>query len=293
MSGNLQRILFLILTITSLHAGAQDKLRVAVFDPSISGSTLDEGHGVMVREMVSATLVNTGQYTIIERSLIEKIIKEQKFSNSGMVSESQVSELGKLAGANKVVLSVMSGVGKQAMLSLKMIDVISANIESQQTKLVELTEILNVITPMTLKLVNISGAPEQPTVSGERKSAIGSMLGAGIGALGNATKPQKEPRAEPAPAISVSPNEARLYFQGYTASQNPEVTIYVDGKKVGEGDLNNGFDLCFETSGTTHTVKTEWSKGVAEQSFSIKTSKSNEFIFEYIKTGFGYGLRIK
>lgn len=67
---------------------AQDeKLRVAVFDPTSSGTSIDEGTKVAVRELISSTFVNTGKYNIVERSLLQQVMKEQKFTNTDVVDE--------------------------------------------------------------------------------------------------------------------------------------------------------------------------------------------------------------
>jgi formylglycine-generating enzyme required for sulfatase activity len=133
---------------------AQDeKLRVAVFDPTSSGTAIDEGTKIAVRELISSTFVNTGKYLIVERSLLDKIMKEQAFSNSGVVDDSQASELGKLAGANKVVLSVVTLTGGRNMLSIKLIDVKTASVERQKTKIITSSELLDNVEPLSLELM--------------------------------------------------------------------------------------------------------------------------------------------
>ena len=48
-----------------------EKLRIAVFDPTSSGTSIDEGTKVAIRELISSTIVNTGRHNIVERSLLE------------------------------------------------------------------------------------------------------------------------------------------------------------------------------------------------------------------------------
>ncbi|MDR0415524.1 MAG: CsgG/HfaB family protein, partial [Prevotellaceae bacterium] len=129
------------------------KLRVAVFDPASSGKAVDEGTRMAVREIISSTFVNTGKYTIVERSLLDKVIKEQAFSNTGMVDDSQATELGRLAGANKVVLSVVTLATGRNMLSVKVIDVQTATVDRQKTKIVSADDLLDAVEPLTLELM--------------------------------------------------------------------------------------------------------------------------------------------
>jgi hypothetical protein len=132
---------------------AQDKLRIAVFDPTASGTSIDEATKLAVQELISSTIVNTGKFIIVERSMIDKIMKEQSFQNSDMADNSQATEIGKLAGANKIVLSAVSLVGGRNMLSIKIIDVQTATIDLQKTKIVNTNDLLDVVEPLTLELL--------------------------------------------------------------------------------------------------------------------------------------------
>lgn len=146
-------LLVFIFTLPAMAAG-EKKLKVAVFDPTASGQSIDEGAMIAIREIISSTIVNTGRYDIVERSLLEKVMQEQSFSNSGAVDDSQITEIGKLAGADKIVLTVVSSTGGRCVVSVKMIDVMTANIDRQRVKIFEMSKLLESIEPMTLSLVD-------------------------------------------------------------------------------------------------------------------------------------------
>ncbi len=146
-------LLLCVLGLCILSQAQQEKLRVAILDPTTSGIAIDEGTKLAVQELISSTFVNTGQYIIIERSMIDKIIKEQSFQNSDMADNTQATEIGKLAGANKVVLSAVSLVGGRNMLSIKMIDVKTASIDQQKTKIVSSNDLLDAVEPLTKELL--------------------------------------------------------------------------------------------------------------------------------------------
>jgi hypothetical protein len=134
-------------------AQTEEKLRVAVFDPTSSGTSIDEGTKLAVQELISSTIVNTGKFTIVERSMIDKIMKEQAFQNSDIADNSQATEIGKLAGANKIILSAVSLVSGRNMLSIKIIDVQTATVDLQKTKIVSANDLLDVVEPLTLELL--------------------------------------------------------------------------------------------------------------------------------------------
>lgn len=155
----MKKIIVIVLAVLSALPllGNNTKLRVAVFDPTSSGTSIDEGTKVAIREIISSTMVNAGNYEIVERSLLEKVMQEQSFSNSGAVNDDDATEIGKLAGANKVVISVVTLTGGRNMLSVKMIDVKTASVDRQKVKVVSSGELLDVIEPLTLTLIDVDG----------------------------------------------------------------------------------------------------------------------------------------
>ena len=151
---NKKLIIALLFTLAWFSLQAQnDRLRIAIFDPTSSGTGIDEGTKLAVREIISSAFVNTGKYTIVERSLLEKVMNEQMFSNSGAVDDSQASEIGRLAGANKIVLSVITLAGGRNMLSIKLVDVNTASVERQKTQVITSHELLDVVEPLTMELM--------------------------------------------------------------------------------------------------------------------------------------------
>lgn len=158
--------------------------RVAVFNTTATDASIDEGMKAAVREIISSTLVNSDNYDIVERSLLEQVMQEQQFSNSGAVDDKDATEIGKLAGANKIVLSMVTMVGRRYMISIKMIDVKTANVEKQKVKIVEVGRLLENIEPITLSL-------------------LGKEDGFGVSDLDSGVK---TPGYAPAPVSDNSPN---------------------------------------------------------------------------------------
>ena len=159
--------LFLVCCLVQLSIFAQEneRLRIAVFDPASSGTSIDEGTKIAVREIISSTIVNTGKYNIVERSLLEKVMQEQQFTNSGAVDDLQATEVGKLAGANKIVLSVVTLTGGRNMVSIKIIDVKTASVDRQKVKIVTSGELLDVVEPLTLEMLGFSPTESMPIVT--------------------------------------------------------------------------------------------------------------------------------
>ncbi len=89
---------------------AQTKKRVAVMDfdfSSISNpSILSSFPGIAkgTSDMLVNSLVNTGAYSVIERSQIEAILAEQNLGASGAVNVSTAAEIGKILGVKYIIL---------------------------------------------------------------------------------------------------------------------------------------------------------------------------------------------
>lgn len=168
----MKKLFTLVLLFVSLLplSAQEEKLKVAVFDPATSAnSSIDDATRVTVRELISNTVVNLDRYMIVERSLLEKVMQEQQFANSGLVDDKDATEIGKIAGAHKIILSVVTQVGTRNMLSVKLIDTKTANIEQQKARVVAAEQLFDVVEPMTMELltgnaVSSSSAP-QPAVA--------------------------------------------------------------------------------------------------------------------------------
>ena len=121
---------FVLLLFISISTLAQQERKVAVFDPA---GTVEKGLLEIVREEVSSVVVNTTGYTVLERQLINKVLEENRFQESGLVNDSQVSDIGKRMGADYVFVTTISMLGSNYYISCKMIEVATARIDKQST----------------------------------------------------------------------------------------------------------------------------------------------------------------
>jgi len=97
------------------------RLAVAVLPFEGSGDAARYRDGV-TSEMVNE-LVNLRRFKVIERSAIDKIIAEQKVQASGMVDDKTAVKLGRLAGADALVVGSLSVSGTSLKISARLVDV--------------------------------------------------------------------------------------------------------------------------------------------------------------------------
>lgn len=255
---------------------ADEKLRVAVFDPTSSGTAIDEGTKVAIREIISSTIVNAGEYDIVERSLLEKVMQEQSFSNSGAVDDNDATEIGKLAGANKVVLSVVTLTGGRNMLSVKMIDVKTASVERQKVKVVASGELLDAVEPITLALIDASAYNDHDAT-----------------VIATPADVQEEPGTKPTPRNG----EVVFYLpSGYEPKKEKEkdlpLLVKFDKEDVGSGTLSTGFTIRVPNPGSgVHKLK------IGLRSIKVDLDKYNFFELQIYRWNYlgkaMYGVSVK
>ena len=123
-------IVAFLIAILSFTAMAQEERKVAVFDPA---GNVESHLKEIVREEISSVIVNTLGYTVLERQLIDRVLAENRFQASGLVDDTQISEMGRLIGANFAFVASITTLGTNFHISCKLIDVQTARIERQRT----------------------------------------------------------------------------------------------------------------------------------------------------------------
>ena len=77
---------------------------------AIFGTRQDVGKGIA--DLLVDRLVSAGQYSVIERKAIDKIMAEQNFSNSDRVDPNSAAKLGRLLGVDAIVIGSITQFGR-------------------------------------------------------------------------------------------------------------------------------------------------------------------------------------
>lgn len=91
-----------------LNAQPKEKTRLAVVDFQIKVEGAQKALGTAMSDLLIDALVETGNYTILERSALQEIREEQILALSGEVDAATGAEVGKLVGAEYLVVGVVS-----------------------------------------------------------------------------------------------------------------------------------------------------------------------------------------
>jgi curli biogenesis system outer membrane secretion channel CsgG len=77
---------------------------------AIFGTNQDVGKGIA--DLLVEKLVKSGQYRVIERKAIDKILAEQNFSNSDRADSTTAAKIGRLIGADAIVMGSITQFGR-------------------------------------------------------------------------------------------------------------------------------------------------------------------------------------
>ena len=97
--------------ISRIKEGKSPRMVLAVLDFE-GAEKLARNVDVTLSDMVTTSLVTYNRFDLVERSRIEKVMKEQRFQVSGLVDESHAVEVGKLLGAEAVIFGGVTSVSQ-------------------------------------------------------------------------------------------------------------------------------------------------------------------------------------
>ena len=137
--------------VKRLEAMEDKKLAIVGLHNLVNDLTDQTTDGLVV--FVENAFVNVGKVKVVDRQNIAQIMDEQKFQLSGVTDESTAVEIGKLAGADIIVIGSMSYVGSMYYLNIKMIGVETTQIlGSSIAQASDDTEFLNMCNNAVYKL---------------------------------------------------------------------------------------------------------------------------------------------
>ena len=127
-------IVFFFLLFTSPAFTVQafadfNKTKIAVLDFQLKGQGFETSDmGKIVAEWLITALVKDGRFDVIERSLLEKILGEQKLGTSGLIDANSASKIGKVLGAKVIISGSVMRLQEVMEVNARIIDVQDASI---------------------------------------------------------------------------------------------------------------------------------------------------------------------
>ena len=104
---------------------AASKTRVAVIDFEQKAFQEFQGKqiGEIVAEWLITSLANTGRFEVVERSQLQKVLKEQQLGISGMINQETAAKVGELLGVKVIVSGSVIQIGNTYDVNARLINV--------------------------------------------------------------------------------------------------------------------------------------------------------------------------
>ena len=79
-------------------------------------------------EEFTTALFTVGDFSVVERSQLARVLKEQEFYATGIFDKDHIAELQKLLGVDAIVAGTVTRIGKQLRINVRVIDVETARV---------------------------------------------------------------------------------------------------------------------------------------------------------------------
>ena len=113
--------------VTSLSQNQKSKVAVIEFS-DIQGKVTNLGR--YFAEELTTRLYLTGKFEVIERQLLNKILREHQFSLSGIIDENSAVELGKILGVDAIATGSITDLGSNVKVNARLISAESGKLFS-------------------------------------------------------------------------------------------------------------------------------------------------------------------
>ncbi|MFP4164255.1 MAG: CsgG/HfaB family protein [Chitinispirillaceae bacterium] len=113
----MKQLVLILLCAVAVHS----KEHIAVIDFAPRG--VDSTEAQVLSERLASELFRTDSFTLVEREMMQEILSEQGFQNTGCVDQSCIVEAGRMIGVRKVVGGSISKLGRTYSVSARLISV--------------------------------------------------------------------------------------------------------------------------------------------------------------------------
>lgn len=123
-------LLMLMLCTSSALWAEKPVIAVVDFQPKNVSRIIS----IAVSDLVRSEMIKTGAFTMIERTQMEEILKEQGFQMSGCTDTSCAVKIGKLMSAKKILVGEVNGIGQSIVTTIRIVDIEKGTAEFAATE---------------------------------------------------------------------------------------------------------------------------------------------------------------
>lgn len=114
-------VFFMVILVVPLYAKDQERIRVAIMD--FSSEDVSKSEARKISDLIRTEMINTGQYVVIERNEMSKILNEQGFQMTGCTDVSCAVQAGKLMSARKMLVGTIMKIEQNIIINGRIVDV--------------------------------------------------------------------------------------------------------------------------------------------------------------------------
>lgn len=119
-------LISILMFFFAVFSNAAEKTSMAVYEFEVTG--VDTTVGQSVAEFIQDGLSQSGRFKIIERSTMQRMLKEQQFQKTGCTSTECAVEVGKILNVNNIIVGRVSAIGNTITITIKLVDVELGNV---------------------------------------------------------------------------------------------------------------------------------------------------------------------
>ncbi|MFC1670495.1 CsgG/HfaB family protein [Spirochaetota bacterium] len=171
----MKKILLLLINLFLISSlSAKGKMRTAILNLKPTGVSKVEAEAVT--NFLISNLINYGKLTIIERSQIKDILKEQNFHKTRCTETVCAVKVGKLLSVRKIVIGEVTRLGKAIYVTIRIIDVEKGIAEhSSEVKTDSFATIDKAVKKLSMNLIKKITGDKNNSVN-KRKTITGYYL---------------------------------------------------------------------------------------------------------------------
>ncbi len=185
----------------------------------------DDELGIAVAEILRTELASLGDYTIIERGVLEQILEEQALQSSGAIDSGTAAEIGKLLGAKLVVSGSIVKTGDVYTINSRFIDVETGVIKTGQNIRGEGdNEISNMVHQLALVITGRTIVSEEALATSTPEETAAEPTDS----TDTATQPQTD---QPQPQANTQPAAAPQHLMLFSFENNDVGNVWEKSSK--------------------------------------------------------------
>lgn len=166
--------MMLVLFLCSSVFSAEEKIKIAVMD--LAPKDVPYSVASTVSDFIRNDLFNTGKYSVLERSNLDKLLKEQSLQMTGCTSTDCAVEIGKILNMKQMVVGSIGRIGTRYFLNIRIVDVETTQMINSVSESCDSDSDLPELSKFaTQKLVGNTEVKREPTKTEKFKTAIAQV----------------------------------------------------------------------------------------------------------------------